>query len=113
MLLENGKGCLLTNGGQKVKSEKGFIEFKNHSKQIPVPFKIYADFECLLKSCDSGIDNDCFSYTSKCQDHIPCRFTYKIVCVDDKFSKDVVCIEEKSILIVKMGKENTLIKDWL
>ena len=29
---------------QSVRLEKGTIEFKNHFKQIPVPFKIYADF---------------------------------------------------------------------
>ena len=28
--------------------EKGIIEFENHFKQIPVPLKIYADFECNL-----------------------------------------------------------------
>ena len=27
------------------KLEKGFIEFKNYSRQILVPFKIYDDFE--------------------------------------------------------------------
>ena len=62
------KDCLLINGGQNVKLEKGFIEFKNFNRQIPVPFKIYADFEFLLKSCDVGINNDCFSYTKKYQD---------------------------------------------
>ena len=30
------------------------------------------------------------SYTKKYQDHIPCSFAYKVVCVDKKFSKDVV-----------------------
>ena len=72
MLEEHSGDCLMINGGQKVKLETGFIEFKNYSRQIPVPFKIYADFECLLKGCDSGIHNDCVSYTSKHQDHIPC-----------------------------------------
>ena len=48
VLLEHGKDCLLINGGQKVKLGKRFIEFKNYFKQIPAPFKIYADFECLL-----------------------------------------------------------------
>ena len=33
--------------------EKGTIEFKMYFKQIPVPFKIYADFECNLKSVES------------------------------------------------------------
>ena len=45
---------------KNVKLGKGFIEFKNFNRQIPVPFKIYADFECLLKSVDCSIDNDCF-----------------------------------------------------
>ena len=63
---------------------------------IPVPFKIYADFECLLKNVDCGMNNDCFSYTSKYQDHIPCSFAYKLVCVNDKFSKDVVLYRGKN-----------------
>ena len=29
------------------------------------------------------------SYTEKYQEHIPCCFTYKIVCIDDRFSKPV------------------------
>ena len=41
---------LMINSGQNLKLEKRFIEFKNFNRQIPVPFKIYADFECLLKS---------------------------------------------------------------
>ena len=90
LLEDHGKDCLSINGAQNVKLEKGFIEFENYSRQISVPFKIYADFECLLKSCDSGINDDCFSYTSKYQDHILCSFDYKLVCIDDKFSKDVV-----------------------
>ena len=50
----------------------------------------------MLKSCDSGINNECFSYTSKYQDHVPCSFAYKLVCVDDKYSKDVVFYRGKN-----------------
>ena len=96
VLIEHGKDCLVVNGGQKLKLEKGFIEFKNYNRPIPAPFKIYADFECLLKGCDSGINNDCFSYTSKYQDYILCSFPYKLVCVNDKYSKDVVLHREKN-----------------
>ena len=28
--------------------------------------------------------------TQKYQDHIPCSFAYKLVCVDDRFSKPIV-----------------------
>ena len=86
----------MINGGQNV---KGFIEFKNYSRQISVRFKIYADFECLLKSCDKGVGNDCFSYTKKYQYHIPCSFAYKLVCVVNKFSKDVVLYRGKNAVL--------------
>ena len=76
----------MINGGPNVKLEKGFISFKNFNKQTPAPFKIYDNFECLLKSVDCGVYNDCFSYTRKYQDHIPCSFAYKVVYVDNKFS---------------------------
>ena len=92
VLVDHIEDCLIINSGQNVKLEKGFIEFKIYSRQIPVPFKVYADFECLLKGCDVGVDNDCFSYTKKYQDHIPCSFAYKVACIDNKFSKnDVLC----------------------
>ena len=86
---------MFIKGRQNVKLEKGFIEFKNYSRQILVPFKIYADFECLLKNVHCGV-HDCFSYTSKYQDHIPCSFAYKLVCVNDKFSKDLVLYRGKN-----------------
>ena len=40
-----------TYGGQKVKMPeegKNFIKFKDIHKQLPHPYTIYADFECLL-----------------------------------------------------------------
>ena len=96
VLKDHGGHCLLINGGQKVKLEKGLIEFKNYHRQIPIPFKIYADFECLSKNVDSGIKNDCLSNNSKYQDHVPFSFAYKLVCVNEKFSKDIVFYREKT-----------------
>ena len=78
ILIEHNKDCLMINGGQRVKLEKGFIEFNNFNKMIPALFKIYADFEWLLKEVDSGIHDDCFSYTGKYPGHIPCSFAYKL-----------------------------------
>ena len=95
VMKEHKEDCFIVNGCQNVMLEKGIIEFKGFNKQIPVPFKIYADFECLLKSVDCGVHNDCFSYTSKYQDHVPCSFAYRVVCIDDKYSKDVVLHREK------------------
>ena len=32
----------------------------------------------------------------KYQDHVPCRFAYKLVCVDDKFTKTIVVFRGKN-----------------
>ena len=56
ILSEHKEDCLVKNGKQSVKLEIGFISFKSYSKQIPVPFKIYADFECILKKVDGDIE---------------------------------------------------------
>ena len=48
------ENCLSINGKQSAILEKGIIEFENYFKQIPVPFKFYADFECNnLKGAES------------------------------------------------------------
>ena len=78
--------CLNINDAQYVRLEKGKIEFKNLFKQIPVSFKIYSDFECILNSAGS-YEGSC---SKKYQDHIPCSFAYKLVCIDDKFSTPIV-----------------------
>ena len=48
---------------------------------------IYADFESILVPKDNGKQNSKQSYTNKYQKHIACSYGYKLVCVDDKFSK--------------------------
>ena len=62
---------------------------------MPVSSKIYGDFECILKKVESSDKNN-GSYTEKYQDHIPCSFAYKIVCIDNKFSKKVVLYRGKN-----------------
>ena len=72
VLSEHKKDRLVINGKQNVKLQIGFITFNYYYRQIPVPFKIYTDFECILKNIDDvSIDNKCLSYTRKYQDHIP------------------------------------------
>ena len=82
-MIKHKENCLSINGKESVKLEEVIIKFENYFKQIPVPFKIYADFKCNLKNvkCNEG------SYIEKYQDHIPCSFAYKIVCIDNRFTK--------------------------
>ena len=53
VLIKHKEICLSIIGKQSVKLEKGIIEFENYFKQIRVPFKIYADFECNLRDVES------------------------------------------------------------
>ena len=97
-MIKHKEICLSINGKRSVTLEEGMIKFENCFKQIPVPFKIYADSECNLKKvkCNEG------SYTEKYQDHIPCSFAYKIVFIDDKFTKPTI------LMGVKMQLMNSL-----
>ena len=88
-LIEHKENCLMINGKRSVKLKIGSISFKNYFKQLLVPFKIYADFECILKGVKSTNKNNGL-YTEKYQDHVPCSFAYKVVCIDNRSSKKVV-----------------------
>ena len=48
---------------------------------------IYADFESILVPGDNGNQNPEKFYSSRYQRHIACSYGYKLVYVDDKFSK--------------------------
>ena len=83
---EHKKVCFSISGAQSARFEKGNIKFRNYFKQIPVPFKIYAHFECNLQY----VENYKGSYSKTYQDHLSCSFVYKLVCVDDEFTKPIV-----------------------
>ena len=89
MLTKHKEACFSINGAQSVRREKGTIEFKNYFKQTPVSFKIYADFECSLKTVES-YEVSYSKKKKKNQDHVPCSFAYQLVCVDDEFAKPIV-----------------------
>ena len=52
VFIKHKEDCLSINGQQSINLEKGTIKFKNYLKQLPFPFKIYADFECNLKNVE-------------------------------------------------------------
>ena len=94
IILEKHKDdCLVVNGQQRVKLDCRYVEFKNYSNKMRIPFKIYADFECILKKCNNVVGS-CNSLWSV-KEHVPCGFGYKVVCIDDRFSKDVVVYRSK------------------
>ena len=78
IILEKHKdNCLVVNGEQRVKLDS--VEFKNYANKLRVPFKIYADFECILKKCNDVKGSCDSSWSIKESEHVPCGFGYKVV----------------------------------
>ena len=102
MLIKHKEDCFSISGQQSINLEKGTSEFKNYFKQLPVPFKIYADFEYNLKNVECYED----TYTKKYNEHVLCSYTYKVVCIDDKYSKSIVVYRGKNAA-------NEFIKEYL
>ena len=94
-MIEHKENYLIINGKECVKLKSGSITFKNYFKQLPVPFKTSAYFECFLKGVKSSDKNN-GSYTEKYQAHILCSFAYKVVCGDNKFSQRTVLYRGKN-----------------
>ena len=83
------KDCFKINGKQTIKlPKKGeHVKLKNSERKIKSPFMIYVDFKSILVPEDNGNQIPNESYTNKYQKHVACIYGYKLVCVDDKFSK--------------------------
>ena len=86
ILSNHRKQYLLINGCQAVNYESGIIKVKNSEKQVPIPFKIYADTECFLKRTNSYK----VEHITKNQEHFPNSIGAKLVCIGDRFNLPVI-----------------------
>ena len=98
VLTEHKNVCLSINGAQSVRLEKGTTEFKNYFKQIPVPFKIYADFECNLE----GVESYEGSYTKNI------KITFLVVLLTSLFVLMINLVNRLLFLEAKMRLINLL-----
>ena len=90
VLAKHKNNCISINGKQAIKmpEEGDKVYFKNHHKQLSVPFVIYADFEEITEKVQGCQPNTDKSYTEAYQQHKDCGYGYKVVCCyDDKYSK--------------------------
>ena len=55
-----------------------YLHFKNYYKQLPVPFVVYADFECFTKPMSSCSPNPKDSYNYNYQKHEPSGFCFYV-----------------------------------
>ena len=111
VLQEHKKYCLNIDGKHNVKLKSGSTEFKNYFKQLVIPFKIYTDFESILKRVKSDNRNNNTLYTEKYQDHIPCSFAYRVVLARVDLASQLFFTEEKiqSINLFKQFLKNMII----
>ena len=80
----------------------GEIEFEHYCKQLPVPFKIYADFECNLR----GVESYEGSYTKKI------KITFFVVLLTKLFVLMIGLLSQLLFIEVKMLLMN-LLKQFL
>ena len=102
VLAKHKEDWLKINGKQSVKLEDGTIEFENYCKQIPVSFKIYADFECNLESVESYEG----SYTKNI------KITFLVVLLTKLFALMIGLLSQLLFIEVKMQLMN-LLKQFL
>ena len=93
---------LSINRKQSVKLKEGIIEFENYSKQIPVPSKIYADFEWNLR----GVESYEGSYTENI------KITFLLVLLTKLFALMIGLVNQLLFIEVKMLLMN-LLKQFL
>ena len=69
-----------------IPAENKRVNFQNFIKLIlKQPMVVYGNFKCVLISSTNSVDFG--PNTKKYQDHIVCIYDYKLICVDDRFSK--------------------------
>ena len=92
VLIKHKQDCLSINGVQSIDVKEGIVKFENYSKQLLAPFKIYADFECNLQDTEI-YEGSC---TKKYHDHVRGSYAFKVVCIDNRFSKPIVVYRGKN-----------------
>ena len=93
LLQEHMPDCVEINGAQKTylpDPDDNNLQFTNYHKGLKVPFVIYADFESITQPIEQVQREETKSYTDGYQLHVPCGFAYKVVCIDDRYTKDTV-----------------------
>ena len=103
LLKDHLPDCMAINGTQKTylpEPDESNLQFTDYHKGLKVPFVIYADFESITQPIEQVQREQTKSYTDGYQLHVPCGFAYKVVCIDDKYTKDTVvyrgqdCVEK-------------------
>lgn len=92
-LLEKHLPYCQVHGAQRTEmpsEDDKWFKYKDISKQLRVPFVVYADFECILEQIHGCQPDPERSSTIKLARHTPSGFTYKIVGISSEFTENHV-----------------------
>ena len=78
------------SGFVKMPKPNTMLYFKNYYKQIPIPFVVYADFECFTKPMNTCSPNPKESYNYNYQKHEPSGFCFYVKGIVDKKIKPII-----------------------
>ena len=81
------------------------LHFKNYDRQLPIPFVVYADFECFTKPMNSCSPNPKDSYNYKYQKHEPSGFCF--------YAKGIAGRRIKPIIYTKTYDDEDVAKIFL
>ena len=79
----------------KMPEPNTMLRFKNYYKQLPIPFVVYADFECFTKPMNTCSPNPKESYNYNYQKHEPSGFCFYVKGVVDKKFKPIIYTKTK------------------
>ena len=79
----------------KMPPKNSKLGFKNYFKQLPIPFVVYADFECFTKSVETCKPNPAGSYTLGYQKHEPSGFCFYIKGIVPNIFKPICFTKQK------------------
>ena len=74
----------------KMPEPNTMLYFKNYHKQLPIPFVVYADFECFTKPMNTCSPNPKESYNYNYQKHEPSGFCFYVKGIVDKKIKPII-----------------------
>ena len=84
----------------KMPPKNTFLKFVNYNKQFPIPFIIYADFECFTKPMSNCSPNPENSYSYNYQKHGPSGFCFYI--------KGIIPNKFKPIIYTKKNPDDNI-----
>ena len=81
------------------------LHFKNYDRQLPIPFVVYADFECFTKPMNSCSPDPKDSYNYKYQKHEPSGFCF--------YAKRIAGKRIKPIIYTKNSEDEDVAKVFI